>query len=450
MNTVPGSPFDSASDFDTAARAESQRLNIPLPRMSSLPLSPYAATPILVWSDRSKPGQIEYASATPSPISHCLLGLAVEIIYTTVGAHVADTTFVPKSGPNKGEKVTRPGTFTYWSTPDEDGKIPSRIAELEKRRLAAAHGKPHRGPHPIIVDTPSTLNRLVEALRDLDDPMGSIAARTLQVGASLTYCPEVFVLTRATALRYYVPSNLPLNSMATWRAAFQFSQVSPADDMMAVWDRLITTNGLGTGNQVEKLLRREAQSALRTAAIASGTAAIRVNSHCESATAAFSALETTDPSLRERALAAGDLITTVPHEAPTEHDAVLTMTSNVLRMKRRDRITLHVGPSGREIAAAIRDVRIDPATSQVRLEVGPAVAKKRTKQGEVVATEWVWSGPEHVALGRAWDDQGEVSITKTVMGSFAGSFKERRWIRSTARERVQRSMPVDVAIASRS
>lgn len=442
----------SAAEFDAAQRALSARLNVPVRRMGSIPMSAYSTTPVLVYSSPQAPGGIDYVVTSGTPIPHGIEGLIAEIMYSLQGSDVTDRTVTS----SKSGTVTYDGTFTFWSKPasQDDGTPappPSKIAQREVARITANGGQTYRGQDPVIIDNSRTLARLIEVLRSSEDPLGRVAARLVALGTSLPHHPDVCVLTRAAALLNYVPASLKVGSLATWLAAFQIQSVSPVDDAAAVWRRLVSDNRVPDAAALKLFASfpKLADNIMRFGAISSGASAIRTDAQCSAAHATFAMIETLDPLLRDRSLASGDLVrTTIRRQAPLDEEEPLELlvTSQTFKFKVGDRVVARPETRHRrDIDATAARVGIEG--DQIRVALRPQM-RNRVKDGEVVSRSFRWSGPEMSALSIADNESSPILLTKTVMSPFATKIPNKRWMRGTERPQISRQMPVDVAIAA--
>lgn len=435
----------SATDFDAAMRTLAQQLNVPVPRLGGVPLSPSADQPVIVYSDRTKPAGFDYVSTFASPIPHSHEGLITEILYSCLGMSVADS-----RDPDTGK--VRKGTFSFWATPWAPEGGPTRdaspIAVRESQRLGRSRNEPYRGMNPLVFDTPRTLDATIEALRGNSDPLGRVASRILTFGRSLTYSPNIVVLTRLADLRYYIPASLPKNALSTWTDAFQIARASAADDVMAVWDRLISTNQENPeATKVSDMLFKASQKALFFASVASGPSAIKANSQCEAASSALSMLEIIEPALRDRSLANGDMLSARILGVSTS-DLDIEMTSSTLRFKKGDRVSVRLDTGGtRSVDAAINSVVVSYSDT-IHLNLIPAYLKKRTSGGKVVGHEQAWTRGELMEMNHGQNNRAGVILTKTLMSPYANNLERQRWMKNTQRDRVKRSMPLEVAVAA--
>lgn len=436
--TIPA----SAADYDKTMRDMAAQLNVPVPRISGVPVSGLADQPIVVFRDSSKDHGFDYAPTFTSPVTHGLEGLIAETLYSTLGSYL-----LGRPNPN-GEPFK--GTFELWAEPwtSDSGvtRPASRIAIDEQNRVARA-GQPYRGMNPLVFDTPSTLAATIEAMRGHSDPLGRVAARILTFAKSLRYTPQVAVATTLASMRWYVPDTMPTNRLSTWLAAFQIPQVSSMDDTVAVWDRLMSTNRLSEDSMAFADMFYKATGHLMSAASASNArSAIRANSQCEAANSALAAIEVCDPNVRDRSLASGEMITGDMHDLAVDHVDVV-MTSPTLRFKKGDRLTLRADdPGARHLPATVQRVYVGH-DNRIHLYMVPQ-AKTRRSGGRVIGRESVWSRPEMRELDSAESRGASLVLTKTVMNPFASRIEKGRWIASTARDRVKRTMPLEVAVAA--
>lgn len=293
--------FSSASEFDRFMREKATQGG-PVARMSALPKSGYEGCAVLVFADHKAEGGVDYQCLKETPITHSLGGLATHIVYTGCGSAVED-----RSEENEnGEVVSQPGIFSFWAK--EDAERPSsKIAIKEQSFLAAGGEIP--GRYPIVCDSARTLDALVVALKNLDDPLGRIAARMIQVGASMPYCPHVVILTRALPLCWYAPTGANTSLLTTWMNVLGIESVSALDDAHRLWVRL---HEHGSAHILDRKLSSSfinaSDQALSSSAWANGASAIRTNAQCEAASQMFSMLEVVDENLEERSLAEGSLI----------------------------------------------------------------------------------------------------------------------------------------------
>ncbi|MCL6424377.1 hypothetical protein Bequi_13485 [Brachybacterium sp. JHP9] len=450
--------FESAGDFDAHQRARSAAANVPIERLSAIPLSPFASEPVLVFAQRNLHG-FDYVVTTGSPVRHDIAGFAAEVLYSALGPGVQTRMVEAKDSAGRRIEKRITGTFEFWSKPGEPnpsgGARPSSRIALEEAERLTRTPAPYRGASPIVFDTPRTHARAVEALRDCGDPIGRVAARILQIGASLTVCPQVVLFTRCASLRYFIPDALPVNAMSTWLAAFQIPASTPADDLADAWARLVSTNATpsAVNSKLFVQLAKAADRALSNGAIASGASAIRANAQCESAGAIFSMIETMDPNLRERALAGGDLVRAhIAYGVPggEEEPVNVVMDSQTLRFKKGDRLLLRFEErDAREIAVSVRDVALEDA-GEVRLALTPSTRRSRKEPYSDEETfSYRWVGNDIASLDRADRNGVHVLLSKSVMSPFAIKIENKRWLRGTERPRIQHAMPQAVAAAMR-